>query len=153
MIYELRTYTMKPGMAAVHAESAGTIGREIRGDDYGVLIGHWLTEIGPLNQSMHLWAYEDLNDRAEKKASLARNKRWCTDYLPPVRAVMQRQDVRLMRPAKNAGGRRQYIRISQLSPQAWWLTWLERRFYQSSAGARKLLGDCRPLAQRCGPAE
>ena len=96
MIYELRTYTMKPGMAAVHAESAGTIGREIRGDDYGVLIGHWLTEIGPLNQSMHLWAYEDLNDRAEKKALLARNKRWRTDYLPPVRAVMQRQDVRLM---------------------------------------------------------
>ena len=96
MIYELRTYTMQPGKAPVHAKNAGTIGRAIRGDDYGVLIGHWLTEIGPLNQSMHLWAYEDLNDRTAKKAALAENERWRTDYLPPVRAVMQRQHVRLM---------------------------------------------------------
>ena len=96
MIYELRTYTMQPGQAHVHADNAGKIGLSIRGDDYGVLIGHWLTEIGPLNQSMHLWAYEDLNDRAAKKAAQAQNERWRTDYLPPVRAVMQRQDVRLM---------------------------------------------------------
>ena len=96
MIYELRTYTMKPGMAHVHAESAGSIGRAIRGDEYGVLVGHWLTEIGPLNQSMHLWAYEDLNDRAAKKAKLAQNQRWRSEYLPPVRAEMLRQDVRLM---------------------------------------------------------
>ncbi len=96
MIYELRTYTMQPGMAPFHANSAGTLGRDIRGDDYGVLVGHWMTEIGPLNQSMHMWAYADLNDRAAKKAALARNERWRTEYLPPNRAVIRRQEVRLL---------------------------------------------------------
>lgn len=98
MIHELRTYTMQPGKAPLHAHSAGTLGRDIRGDDYGVLIGHWLTEIGPLNQSMHMWAYEDLNHRAERKAALAANERWRREYLPPNRAVIRRQEVRLLNP-------------------------------------------------------
>ena len=54
MIYELRTYTVKPGTAPVVAKNAGTVARGIRGDDYGKLEGYWLTEIGPLNQVMHL---------------------------------------------------------------------------------------------------
>ena len=98
MIYELRTYTTNPGMAPVHATNAGTVGRDIRGDDYGKLVGHWLTEIGPLNQSMHLWEYADLNDRMAKRAALAKNERWQNEYRPGNRGVMMRQDVRLMSP-------------------------------------------------------
>ena len=48
MIYELRTYTLKPGMQPTVAKNAGTVGRDIRGDDYGKLEGYWMTEIGPL---------------------------------------------------------------------------------------------------------
>jgi len=72
MIYELRTYTVKPGSAPIVAKNAGTISRNIRGDDYGKLEGYWLTEVGPLNQVMHLWSYKDLNERAEKKKSSQR---------------------------------------------------------------------------------
>jgi len=56
MIYELRTYTVKPGTIGDMVKAASTVSRDIRGDDYGKLEGYWSTEIGPLNQVMHLWS-------------------------------------------------------------------------------------------------
>lgn len=96
MIYELRTYTAKPGSAAIMAQNAATVGREIRGNAYGRLEGYWLTEIGPLNQTLHLWRYADLNERMEKRAALARNARWKAEYQPLSRGHLIRQDIRLM---------------------------------------------------------
>lgn len=96
MIYELRTYTLKPGSAPVVAKNAGTIARDIRGDNYGKLEGYWMTEIGPLNQVMHLWSYADLNERAEKRAALSANSRWTGEYLPKIREHLLRQDIRIL---------------------------------------------------------
>ena len=76
MIYELRTYTLKQGSVLEVAKNSGTVGRDIRKDDYGKLEGYWVTEIGPLNQVMHLWSYKDLNERAQLRAELAKNPRW-----------------------------------------------------------------------------
>ena len=56
MIYEFRTYTTGPGQAPLLAKYSAEIGRPIRGDEHGKLEGYWLTEIGPLNQVMHLWS-------------------------------------------------------------------------------------------------
>lgn len=99
MIYELRTYTVKAGTAAEVAKNAGEIGRAIRGDDYGKLEGYWITEIGPLNQVMHLWSYADMNERMRVRGELGRNKRWVEEYVPLIRARLVRQDVRLMTAA------------------------------------------------------
>lgn len=96
MIYELRTYTMKPGTAPEAAKNAGTIGRGIRGDDYGKLEGYWVTEVGPLNQVMHMWSYSDLNERARLRAEMQSNERWQNEYLPALRPILLRQDVRLL---------------------------------------------------------
>ena len=96
MIYELRTYTMKPGMAVKAAAHSGDVGRAVRGDDYGKLEGYWMTEVGPLNQVMHLWSYSDLIERARLRAALATNERWQNDYLPEMRPYLLRQDIRLL---------------------------------------------------------
>ena len=96
MIYELRTYTLKAGTAPEAAKNAGTVGREIRGDAYGKLEGYWMTEIGPLNQVMHLWSYADLNARAKLRADLSQNKRWTGEYVPLIREKLLRQDIRLL---------------------------------------------------------
>ena len=82
MIYELRTYTVKPGTAPLVAKNSGTVARDIRGDNYGKLEGYWLTEVGPLNQVMHLWSYSDLNERARLRVELSKNPRWGNEYLP-----------------------------------------------------------------------
>ena len=108
MIYELRTYTLKAGTAPEAAKNAGTVGRDIRGDKFGKLEGYWITEVGPLNQVMHLWSFADLNDRARLRADLSANKRWTSEYVPLIRDKLVRQDIRLLngviaptRPAKD----------------------------------------------------
>src|SRR5262245_39559872 len=96
MLYELRTYTLKTGTLGDVVKAASTVSREIRGDNFGKLEGYWFTEIGPLNQVMHMWSYSDLNERTRLRAELAKNPRWTSDYIPLIRPLLVRQDVRLM---------------------------------------------------------
>jgi hypothetical protein len=100
MIYELRTYTVKPGTVGDIVKAASTVSREIRKDDFGKLEGYWFTEIGPLNQVMHMWSYADLGERAKLRAELAKNPRWTSEYVPLVDSLMLRQQVRLMNAVK-----------------------------------------------------
>jgi hypothetical protein len=83
MIYELRTYTVKPGTVGDIVKAASTVSREIRKDDFGKLEGYWFTEIGPLNQVMHMWSYRDYDERTRLRAELGKNPRWTGEY-PPV---------------------------------------------------------------------
>jgi len=96
MIYELRTYTVKPGTLGDVVKAASTVSRDIRKDEYGKLEGYWSTEIGPLNQVMHLWSYNDYEERAKLRAELSKNPRWTGEYLPLIRPLLLRQDVRLL---------------------------------------------------------
>jgi hypothetical protein len=96
MIYELRTYTVKPGTLGDMVKAASTVSRDIRGNDYGKLEGYWSSEIGPLNQVMHLWSYSDFAERARLRAELAKNPRWTSEYTPLIHPLLMRQDVRLL---------------------------------------------------------
>jgi hypothetical protein len=96
MIYELRTYTVRQGTVAEVAKNAGTVGRDIRGDKFGNLEGYWISEIGQLNQVMHMWSYADFNERARLRAELGKNARWASEYVPLIRPNLIRQEVRLL---------------------------------------------------------
>jgi hypothetical protein len=96
MIYELRTYTVKPGTIGDMVKAASTVSHDIRGNDYGKLEGYWLSEIGPLNQVLHLWSYSDYDERTRLRGELARSPRWGSEYLPLIRPLLIRQDVRLL---------------------------------------------------------
>ena len=96
MIYELRTYTLRPGTLPDMIKAASTVSRDIRGNDFGKLEGYWSTEIGPLNQVLHLWSYASYDERTRLRAELAKNPRWGGEYLPLIRPLLMRQDVRLL---------------------------------------------------------
>jgi hypothetical protein len=100
MIYELRTYTLKPGTLGDMVKAASTVSHEIRGNNYGKLEGYWSTEIGALNQVMHLWSYSDFNERARLRGELAKNPRWHKEYTPLIYPLLVRQDVRLLNAIK-----------------------------------------------------
>ena len=96
MLYELRTYTVKPGTLGDMVKAASTVSQEIRGNDYGKLEGYWSSEIGALNQVMHLWSYPDYNERTRVRGELGKNSRWVNEYIPLIRPLIVRQDIRLL---------------------------------------------------------
>jgi len=98
MIHELRTYTVIPGKLAEYVEKSGSIGRPIRGDRFGKLLGYWSTELGPLNQVVHLWEYADLAARAAARAGLAQDARWVKEYLPVSGPMLETQDNMILTP-------------------------------------------------------
>jgi hypothetical protein len=100
MLYELRTYTLKAGTLGDVVKAASTVSRDIRGDNFGKLEGYWFTEIGPLNQVLHMWSYKDYAERTKLRAELAKNPRWGSDYLPLIRPNLVRQDIRLLNAIK-----------------------------------------------------
>ena len=100
MLYELRTYTLKAGTLGDVVKAASTVSRDIRGDNFGKLEGYWFTEIGPLNQVLHMWSYKDYAERTKLRAELAKNPRWGSEYLPLIRPNLVRQDIRLLNAIK-----------------------------------------------------
>jgi len=100
MIHELRIYTLRPGKMAEYQNAARTIGRPVRGNDYGVNHGYWTTEFGPLNQIWHIWSYDSLDERTRLRAALAKNERWTREYVPLIRPLIERQDIRFLNPVK-----------------------------------------------------
>ncbi len=71
MIYEIRTYTLYPGKVRDY-EARFAESYPVR-EKYSPLYGFWHTEIGPLNQVVHIWAYENLQHRADVRAAAAKD--------------------------------------------------------------------------------
>ena len=67
MIYEIRVYTLKPGCVGEY-EGRFAESFEVR-SKYSPMYGMWHTEIGPLNQMVHIWAYDSLQQRADVRAA------------------------------------------------------------------------------------
>ena len=62
MIYEFRTYDIKP-QSLPEVEKRFGEAYETR-KKFSPLVAYWHTEIGPLNQVIHVWPYQDLEERA-----------------------------------------------------------------------------------------
>lgn len=76
MIVEERCYRIKAGHMADYLALVREEGLAIQQPILGTLIGYFQTEIGDLNHVVHLWAYADLEDRAERRRRLAADPRW-----------------------------------------------------------------------------
>ena len=98
MIHELRTYTFHPGKINQYLDVARTIGRPVRGQNYGINLGYWTSEFGSLNQIWHLWQYDSMEQRAHLRDELAKNERWTKEYVPAIRPLIARQDIRFLNP-------------------------------------------------------
>jgi len=77
MIVDHRTYTVHPGKLNDYLKIYQELGLPLQQKHLGKLVG-WYTsmDIGPLNQVVHLWAYDDLADRAARRAALAKEPGW-----------------------------------------------------------------------------
>ena len=96
MIVDHRTYTLKPGSLAEYVRLYETEGYAIQTKHLGQPVG-WYTsmDIGDLNQIVHLWAYDDLADRAKKRGSMAADPAWQT-YVKKIHPLLMSQSNKIL---------------------------------------------------------
>src|SRR5262245_56707719 len=72
MTDEVRTYPLRPGGAVAEFEERFAKRLPLR-EKHSKLGAFWHTEFGPLNQVIHVYPYEDLQQRTAVRAALARD--------------------------------------------------------------------------------
>ena len=73
MLVDLRTYRVKPGTTAAQLEIYETYGFPTQRKYCGEPIAYLTAESGELNTLVHLWAFENAADRAERRAAMAKD--------------------------------------------------------------------------------
>jgi hypothetical protein len=97
MIYELRTYDVKPGLLADYLKLFNDVGMPVR-KRYGTLVGFWSSEFGALNRVVHLWQYDSLDQRAALRVELMRDRVWVEDFLPKAMPMLSHMDSVVLNP-------------------------------------------------------
>ncbi len=96
MIYDFRVYTLKPGAVPDYMAAVREVGKPVR-DKYGVKLAGWYySEVGELNQVVHIWAYNDYAHMDEMKAKVAADPDWSGKYIPRVRGLIVSQKTYVM---------------------------------------------------------
>ena len=98
MIVEARTYTLRPGTAAGFLKIYEEHGLPAQLPILGNLIGYYTTEFGPLNQVIHMWGYDSLEERTKRRVELVKSSAWQA-YLPMNRDKIVSQKNKLLVPA------------------------------------------------------
>jgi len=96
VIYEQRTYTLHPGKVPEYLQHMKAV-LAVR-EKYSKLVGFWSTEIGELNQVVHIWAYDDLAHRAEVRAAVAKEPEWQA-FLGKIHPLLLRMESKILTPA------------------------------------------------------
>ncbi len=96
MIYDYRVYTLNPGATPAYMAGVRELGLPIR-QRHGVTLSGWYrSDIGDLNQVVHIWGYNDLAHMQEAKAAVHADPDWTGKYLPRNRGLVQTQKTYLM---------------------------------------------------------
>ncbi|KAA1295356.1 MAG: NIPSNAP family protein [SAR202 cluster bacterium] len=94
MIYEFRTYDLKPrtlGQYDATLKKSLSAGRL----EHSRLFGYWYSEFGLLNQALHIWPYDDLQQRTEVREEVNG-----IDFWPPATAdLLTAQNTEIYFPA------------------------------------------------------
>ena len=93
VIYEMRTYDLKPGMVPEFAARyAAALPQRTKISPLGAF---WSTEVGPLNQVIAVWPYADMVEREHARAEAATAGLWP----PKVAELILREETWILNPA------------------------------------------------------
>jgi hypothetical protein len=95
MIYEVRTYTLRTGTVPEFEERfEKRLPARLKHSKLGAF---WHTDFGPLNQVIHVYPYDDLNQRSAVRAALAKDPE--RNALPGGQDLIVAQESEIMIPA------------------------------------------------------
>ena len=98
MLYEMRTYRLKVGAVNHYLRLVEDVGISIQTRHLGKLAGYFSSEIGVLNEIIHIWAYSDLLDRQRRREQLAMDTDW-QDFLPKIQVLIEVIESKILSPA------------------------------------------------------
>ncbi|MFG1300618.1 NIPSNAP family protein [Xanthobacter sp. V3C-3] len=92
MIVEERIYVLHTHVnVKEYLEIYSTEGLPAQIEILGGFLGYFTSEIGTLNQLVHLWGYSDLEDRRKRRETLAAHPGWqgCLKKIRPMIMTME----------------------------------------------------------------
>jgi hypothetical protein len=95
VIVDERTYTLQAGKVNAFLDIYRPEILPIQQRILGQLLGYFTTEVGVLNQVVHLWGYADMADRERRRAALAAYPGW-HELTQPLLPLIVRQENRIL---------------------------------------------------------
>lgn len=98
MLVEERTYVLHSEVRlAEYLSTYERMGLPRQKEILGGFLGYFVTEIGVQNQVTHFWAYEDLEQRRERRALLAVDPDWI-ECMAAIRPMIRTMENKIMYP-------------------------------------------------------
>lgn len=98
MIIEHRTYRLPHGTMEDYLVKYETQALPLLKKHLERLLGFFISETGPLNEVVHIWAYDSLADRERRRANLEADPEWKA-FRVRNRGSFVLQEVRILRGA------------------------------------------------------
>lgn len=93
-----RIYTLKAGQVPVFLKLYEEEGMEVQVRILGKMVGYYFTDIGPLNQIVHMWGYNSLDDRYARRKQLQAAPEW-QSYAAKMRPLVTHVENKILVPA------------------------------------------------------
>lgn len=98
MYIDERIYTLHAGKAPVFLKLYEEEGMDIQVKILGKMMGYFYTEFGPLNQIVHMWGYDSLDDRMIRRRKLLASEEW-KSYATKMQPLVHHVENKLLVPA------------------------------------------------------
>ncbi|GAA0322769.1 NIPSNAP family protein [Sphingomonas oligophenolica] len=100
MIIDHRTYTIYPSKFLAFLELWQSAALPVQLKHSGRFLGMFITDTGPVNSLLHMWAYEDAADREARRRKFEALPEWI-DYRRRLDALdaLDKVETKLIRPA------------------------------------------------------
>ena len=76
MVLDERCYTLHTGQLADFLAAYEAEGYPVQTRHLGKPFGYFVTEVGTLNQIVHMWAYDSMAEREQKRAAMQADPAW-----------------------------------------------------------------------------
>ncbi len=96
MIVDHRTYTLPHGRMQEYLDRYAAEALELQRRHLGCHIGSFVTEIGPLNQVIHMWGFASLAEREARRARMEQDPAWL-DFRDRNGGTFVAQETRILR--------------------------------------------------------